>query len=88
MSKGQEGTVLRLEKKKEHSLHISKNILDQKEIMYPAYERALTALRGILESSAEWYRKTWTDRKYARGDPGQFRRSMDLYEYNSNIVAF
>ena len=88
MSKEQEGTVLRLEKKKEHSLHISKNILDQKEIMYPAYERALIALRGILESSAEWYRKTWTDRKYARGDPAQFRRSMDLYEYNSNIIAF
>lgn len=71
----------------EHSLQISKDILDPQDFMFHAYEMALSALCGIIRYAREFRKKIQEDDRDDRPFPGE-PDIMDLYGYPNNIIAF
>ena len=71
----------------EHSLQISRDILDPQDFMYHAYEMALSALCGIVKYAQEFQANIRSVSRDDRSSPGE-PDTMDLYGYPNNIIAF
>lgn len=76
----------------EHNLYINSNIFDASELMYPAFQAALTSLREILDNAGKWEdtrKREWAEKNGESGQMEQLAsRSRQLYEYSNNILAF
>lgn len=80
-------SVIYIERGKEHSLQI-RDIHDSNELLYPAFQSAQSALKGILESAHDWYNVEPAKRTSFSGWHGRSPEAMEFYDYANNIIAF
>lgn len=83
----QERNILEIIKGREHELLSEQDIMDASKLMYPAFQDALTALRGILDSSINWHK---SNNAFASGQSrsSDNKQENNLYGYANNILAF
>lgn len=71
----------------ENELISTQDITDESKLMYPAFQQAEKALKGILKSTESYHEKSDTLKSSCDGSAARHRDSL-LYGYANNIIGF